>query len=119
MAKSTNSFSNPHWTTIQNLMTELNFPSTEESTSYGTPSFKVKTKFLCRLKEDGETLVIHSDDRDEWLADDPNIFFVTDHYRNYPYVLVHLKKIGKKKLKQLLTKSWKEIAPERLLKQWE
>lgn len=32
----------------------LTLPHTAESTSYGTPSFKVKGQFLCRLKEDGD-----------------------------------------------------------------
>jgi hypothetical protein len=107
------------WQTVRRLMQELDFPATEESISYGTPSFKVKKKFLLRLKEDGETMVIHSDDRDTWLEDDPTVFFFTDHYRNYPAVLVRLKKIGKKKLRDLLTQSWKEIAPPKLLAQWQ
>lgn len=108
-----------HWNTVQKLMSELDFPDTVESVSYGTPSFKVRTKFLCRILDDAETLVIHSDDRDEWLADGGEVFFFTEHYRNYPYVLVRLGKIGKAKLRQLLTQSWKEIAPPKLVKEWE
>lgn len=100
-------------------MEELRFPSTEEATSYGTPAFKVKKTLLCRLTEDGATMVVHSDDRDEWLADDPDIFFFTEHYRNYPYVLVRLDKIGKKKLRVLLEQCWKELASPRLIKEWE
>ena len=108
-----------HWHTVRHQMQELNFPATEESTSYGTPSYKVRKKFLLRLKEDGETMVVHSDDRDIWLKDDPAVFFFTDHYRDYPAVLVHLKKIGKKKLRTLLIQSWKEIAPPKVLTQWQ
>jgi len=108
-----------HWKVVRELMDELLFPGTEESTSYGTPAFKVKKKLLLRLKEDGESLVIHSDDRDVWLAEDPTVFFITDHYRDYPYVLVRLKKIGKKKLRMLLVQSWKELAPQKLVEEWE
>jgi Uncharacterized protein conserved in bacteria len=36
-------------------------PEVEESTSYGTPSLKVRGKFLTRLKEDGETIVLRVD----------------------------------------------------------
>jgi hypothetical protein len=108
-----------HWRTVQQVMQDLNFPATEESISYGTPAFKVKKKLLLRLKEDGETLMIHSDDRDVWLEDDPDVFFFTEHYRNYPAVLVRLKKIGKKKLRVLIMQCWKEIAPLKLVDQWE
>ena len=107
-----------HWKTVQQVMQDLNFPATEESTSYGTPAFKVKKKLLLRLKEDGETIMIHSDDRDVWLEDDPDVFFFTEHYRNYPSVLVRLKKIGKKKLRVLIVQCWKEIAPPKLVDQW-
>src|SRR5690349_10569126 len=65
-------------------------PGVEESTSYGTPALKVKGKLFARLKEDGETLVVKVDReaRDALVAARPNIFFVTDHYRPYPYMLV-------------------------------
>ena len=100
-------------------MDELQFPATAESISYGTPSFKIGKKFLCRILDDGETLVIHADDRDEWLAEDDTIFFFTEHYRNYPYVLVRLKKISRPLLRKLLVKSWKELASATQLKKWE
>jgi hypothetical protein len=106
-----------YWAIVRELM--QGFPGTEESTSYGTPAFKVKKKLLLRLKEDGVILVIHSDDRDIWLEDDPSVFFFTEHYRNYPYVLVRLDKIRKSKLKELIIRSWKEIAPEKLVQEYE
>lgn len=109
-----------YWDIVCQQMTELQFPGTEESTSYGTPSYKIKKAFLCRIWEDGKTLVIHTNDRDEWLDnDDDGIFFVTEHYFNYPYVLVRLNLISKKKLRSLLIKSWKEIAPAKLIAEWE
>jgi hypothetical protein len=36
----------------------LAFPGVEEGLSYGTPGFRVRGKFLARMKEDGETLVV-------------------------------------------------------------
>ena len=48
------------------------------------------------MKEDGETLVVYTPDRDEWTARDKIVFFVTDHYRNYPMVLVKLVKVKSK-----------------------
>ena len=102
-----------YWPAIREIMAA--FPQTLESTSYGTPAYKVNKKLLLRLKEDGQTLVLHSDDRDIFLKSDPSVFFVTEHYANYPYVLVHLNKIRKDKLRTAIKQSWMELAPKKLL----
>lgn len=39
----------------------LALPGVEEGLSYGTPAFRVKGKFLARLKEDGGSLVVKID----------------------------------------------------------
>ena len=102
-----------YWHAVREIMAA--FPQALESTSYGTPAYKVNKKLLLRLKEDGETLVLHSDDRDTFLGKDSSVFFVTEHYANYPYVLVKLKKIRKDKLRAAIIQSWKELAPQKLL----
>ena len=101
-----------YWQVVREIM--VAFPQTTESTSYGTPAYKVNKKLLLRLKEDGETLVLHSDDRDILLEKDPSVFFVTEHYANYPYVLVKLNRIRKDKLRAAIIQSWKELAPKKL-----
>ena len=35
----------------------LAFPGVEEGPCYGTPGFRVRGKFLARMKEDGETAI--------------------------------------------------------------
>jgi hypothetical protein len=102
-----------YWQAVREIMAA--FPQTVESTSYGTPAYKVSKKLLLRLKKDGETLVLHSDDRDIFLKNDASVFFVTEHYANYPYVLVKLNKIRKDKLRAAIIQSWKELAPQKLL----
>ena len=79
-------------------------PGLEESTSYGTPAFKLKKRLLLRMKEDGETMVaiVGFDNRDLLLAADPKIFFTTPHYDGYPTVLVRLKKISAAKLRDVV-----------------
>ena len=77
-------------TTVRRLA--LAFPGVEEGLSYGTPGFRVRGRFLARMWEDGETLVVKCGDieRDFRMKADPETFFVTDHYRGYPTVLVRL-----------------------------
>ena len=52
----------------------VGLPGVEEGPCYGTPGFRVKRKFLARLKEDGETLVVKCgfDERDFRMHADPD-----------------------------------------------
>jgi hypothetical protein len=82
----------------------LTFPNVEESTSYGTPALKVKGKLFVRLREDNQTIVLRmeSHQREEMMADDPETYFITDHYREYPWVLARLAKLRSEALRDLL-----------------
>jgi hypothetical protein len=96
-------------------------PEVEESTSYGTPALKVRGKLFARLREDGETLVLRTDylERDHLLRLEPKIFHLTDHYLNYPWVLVRLKRVGRARLAELLADAWRRAAPKRLVQQYD
>jgi hypothetical protein len=90
-------------------------PGVIESTSYGTPALKVDGKLLARLKEDGETLVLRMDfvNRDLLLRAEPDLFFLTDHYLNYPSILVRLKEVTSKRMAELLEDAWRLVARRR------
>lgn len=92
-------------------------PGAEESTSYGTPAFKVKGKLFARFHQDGESLVVSVDfdERDEMMSADPEKFYITDHYRNYPWILVRLSKVRPEELRDLLLGSWRRAAPKHLV----
>jgi hypothetical protein len=96
----------------------LKLPGVEESTSYGTPSLKVKGRIMCRLRTEAEgALALRCDflDRQILLQADPGVFFVTDHYLNYPMVLVRLDRIRRGALPDLILRSWRMVAPPRLV----
>jgi hypothetical protein len=99
----------------------LAFPGVEEGLSYGTPGFRVRGKFLARLWEDGETLVVKcgDDERDFRMKADPETFFITDHYRGYPTVLVRLTSVTTTDLRDVLEQAWRLNAPRRLVKEYE
>jgi len=82
----------------------LALPDVEEGTSYGTPALKVKGKLLTRLWENGKTLVMKTtvDQRDELMAAEPETCYITDHYLNYPWVLVRLPKVHPDAIRDLL-----------------
>lgn len=91
-------------------------PGIESGTCYGTPALRVKGKFLLRLKEDAETVAIKvpMDDREVLLEADPRVFYITDHYRGYPAILLRLPEIDEDQLVDLLELAWRFVAPPRL-----
>ena len=95
----------------------LKLPGVAEGTSYGTAALKVDGKMFARLKEDGETLVLKMDivSRDLVIQAQPKIFFVTDHYRDWPYVLVRLAEVRADQMKELLEDSWRIAASKKRL----
>jgi len=96
-------------------------PGVESGTCYGTPALRVKGKFLLRLKEDGDTVAIKvpMDDRDLLLEADPAVFYLTDHYKDYPAILFRLAAIRRGQLADLLELAWRFVAPKRLLVSFE
>ena len=96
-------------------------PGIEEGTSYGTRALRVKKKFLCRMKEDGETLAIRIDPgyRDFLMAEDQETFFVTPHYEGYPMILIRLARVTPEDLRDLIERAWRMYAPKRLIDDFE
>ncbi len=99
----------------------LRLPGVEEGPCYGTPGFRVRRKFLARLRDNAQTLVVKCgfDERDHRLRTDPDAFFVTDHYRGYPTVLVRLARVAAPELQTLLEDSWRALASRRLIAEFE
>jgi hypothetical protein len=81
----------------------------EESTSYGTPAIKLRGKLVARLKEDGDSLVVGTtfEERAEMMEAEPETYYITDHYRNAPWVLVRLSKVHPHALRDLLGRALK------------
>jgi hypothetical protein len=103
------------WPALCKLATKL--PGVARGTSYGTPALHVRKKFLARLKEDGESVAIKIAfaDRDVLLELDPAAFYLTDHYRPYPAMLVRLSQVRRDLIEPLLEQAWRLQAPKSLL----
>ena len=94
------------------------FPGFVDPPSYGTPSLKVRDKFLCRLRTNPDALVIRVidvGDQEALLLGDPDVFFKTPHYDNVPYVLVRLDAVSDQQLAELVEDAWRTQAPKRLV----
>ena len=98
------------------------FPGVELSTSYGTPAIKVKGKFMARLRTEAEGwLAIRCEFlvRDSLLEAEPDVFHLTDHYRDHPAILVDLAKIRKAALLAILEQAWRMAAPKKLIREYD
>ena len=94
------------------------FPGVEVGTSYGTPSMNVRKKFLCRLRTNPDALVVRTidlADAEALLKGQPDVFFITPHYENYPAVLVRLDVIDPEQLAELIEDAWRLQAPKRVV----
>jgi len=97
----------------------LSFPGALEKSSYGRPAFFIEKKFFTRVRDEDSSIVVIVADmqsRDMMLELDPDTYFITDHYRDYPSVLVRLAKITPAELKTMLQRRWERIAPKKMVK---
>src|SRR6185503_8154091 len=98
----------------------LSFPEAHEKSSYGNPSIFIAKKFFTRLRKEDDSVVwiVDSiDERDHLMEMDPRTYFITDHYRDYPGVLVRIARIDEAMLKKMLERRWRKVAPKTLVKQ--
>jgi hypothetical protein len=97
-------------------------PDVEESSGRGAPALKVRGKLLTcpalhKSAEPNSLVVkIGIDQRAELIAGDPDVYYVTDHYLNYPSVLVRMSRIDHESLKGLLFSAWRFVTEDRKTK---
>jgi hypothetical protein len=98
----------------------LGLSDVEESTAYGSPALKVRGKLLACIaihksaEPDSLAVRIGFDRRAELLAAAPDIYYLTDHYANYPVVLVRLSRIHRGALRDLLGMGWRFVTTKTL-----
>ena len=93
-------------------------PGVEVTTSWGQPALKVGGKmFACLASHksaEPDTLVVRMDiaARDALIADDPEAYYLKEHYVGYPCVLVRLSRVRTDALKDLLTGAHRYVAAQ-------
>jgi len=103
------------WKMVEELGTQL--PETVVGLWYGKPALKIGDKGLIHLGGSaGDRLSIPTPEKDDLVAERPDVFVDTDHLRGTPWVLVDLSKISKAELRELLADAWRIKAPPKLRK---
>ena len=93
----------------------LALPDVEDGTMHGSFALKARGKLLaCKAihkSAEPESLAVRIDfdQRAGLLAEAPETYYVTDHYRDYPTVLVRLSRTGTDELRDLLGVSWRFV----------
>lgn len=93
----------------------LALPGVEERTSYGTTAFKVGGKLIARFHQDGESLAVKVEyaAREVLMGVNPKTFYITDHYRCWPWMLVRVSSVDSDELRGLLEDAWRRLASKR------
>ena len=89
---------------------------------FETPSVRAYGKLLSRWRTEAEgALAIRCDflDRQILLQARPDVFFLIDHYANYPMVLVRIEKASQEELWDVTERAWRLVAPKKIVKQRE
>jgi hypothetical protein len=58
-------------------------------------------------------------DREILMQSAPDAFFITDHYRDYPWILVRLDVVEKGAMPDLIERAWRLVASKTLQKKHE
>jgi len=91
----------------------LGLPNVVEGRSYGMPSFLLNGRFLARFRDDDTVLVLQLatiGEREVLMELDPRAFFFTEHYRNYPAVLIRLAEVVPPLLTDVVTEAWRHVS---------
>ena len=88
----------------------------EEGTMYGSPALKVRGKmFVClainrSAEPDSLVACVGFDERDRLIAEEPTVYYLTDHYVNGPVVLARLSRVDRSVLQGLLQTAWRFVS---------
>ncbi len=91
------------------------FADVEDGLSYRMPALKVKGKSFVHFRDELDSIVLKMpslEQRDELLATEPQTYYITDHYRDYPALLVRLSAVSRTTLEELLAAAY-ELARQK------
>jgi hypothetical protein len=93
-------------------------PDVKDASSSRGTALKLKGKLLAckaisKSAEPNSLMVrISPKRREALLAENADTYYLTDHYKPYPAILVRLSRIRRAALKELLTESWEFVREE-------
>lgn len=103
------------WALVERLALAL--PGVVAANSYGTPAFRiggVGGKLMARRHQTEDALVLRVSllHREILMETAPDVFYLIDHYANWPWVLVNLSTVTREQLARVLKEAWHEVSGE-------
>jgi len=101
------------WAAIERI--GLTLPGVELGTSWGSPALKLRGQMVACIpthkSAEKDSVVVRVDyaQRDELIDTEPDVYYVKDHYLNYPCVLARMKRVHPDALRGLLLMGWEYV----------
>jgi hypothetical protein len=76
-----------------------------EGLYFGKPAIFLGEDYLCRVHDKESAVVLRTGSmemREVMLEAEPGLFYITDHYKNFPVILARLSALDRKTLKDLI-----------------
>ncbi len=96
----------------------LGLPETTEKIAWSMPTFRVAGKMFATMPEEETSIAVRcpKEERDELALAEPEKFWIADHEASFAWVRVRLAALDDlDELRAILTDSWLQAAPPRLL----
>ena len=103
----------PNFDTVREL--GLALPRVIESTAYGEPALKLNGKVVACVPSnksaEASSLMVRIDleHRSALLREQPDVYYITDHYATHAAVLVRLSRISRMELQELLRDACRSV----------
>jgi hypothetical protein len=94
----------------------LSIPGTDERPWFNQPSVFIHDRFLAKTHHKVTLQVGSMEMRDMMLEAEPELFYITDHYRKFPFVLIRLSALTKTVLKEMLVGRAAQLAAMKPIK---
>jgi hypothetical protein len=108
------------WPELRDLALSLNLPEVTLAYPFGHESLKAFGKGWCYWgRIPAGVFICELDERAALRAADPVAFPFHPHYENYRLILVAAGHLDPDWARARLTRTWRDLAPKRFLKEWD
>jgi hypothetical protein len=109
------------WESLRALALSLNLPNVEDAVSWGQPNLKAHSKMWVWWSPQENVPVFKTtfEEREFLIEVDPDTFYFTPHYKNWPLILARPDKVDPVWVVANLKRVWREQAKKTFLKKWD
>ena len=109
------------WVSLREFALSLSLPNVEDAVSWGQPNLKAHGKMWVWWSptENAPVFKTTFEEREFLMEVDPETFFYTQHYRNFPLILARPDRLDLDWVRANLMRTWRNQATKTFLKKWD